>query len=114
MKRDTDLLRNILLAIEASPEAELLSQPTFPAFRPEIVREHLGLLYDQGYIDASVSEGDDTRDFGWIRLTWTGYDFLGLAHDDSTWDKTKAFFGRAFDTVGIPVIVAYLTKLVIG
>lgn len=114
MKRDMDLLRDILLAIEASPTPELLSVPVFPAFRREIVIEHMRLLHQMGYISAQVSEGDDTIDFGWIRLESPGYDFLDLARDNGTWNKAKAYLGRAFETAGIPAIIGVLVKLAGG
>lgn len=49
MKRDPDLLRDIL-AIEASPSAELLRLAEFEGHAPSTARFHVRLLFEAGLV----------------------------------------------------------------
>jgi hypothetical protein len=98
MKRDMDLVRQLLLDIEAAEEdapsmADLIGSPLDEV---EIdVREkyayHLKMLVEQAGlvtgIDASSMSGGDWLN---LQLTWQGHDFLANTKDSHVWKKTKA------------------------
>ena len=96
MKRDPDLLRLILLAIEAEPAYHRdghfrLSVPGYPE---EEVQYHLALLGETGLVKV--------KDLGFneyfvTRLTWEGHEFLDAIRKDSIWNKAK---GKALETTG--------------
>ena len=88
MKRDMELVRRILLEVEARPE--------FPGGRlrldgydGKVISNHVELLYEKGYIDAHKTNDED----GWAwmpkRLKWEGHDLLDAFRDESIWKKTK-------------------------
>ena len=52
MRRDPDLLRDILLTIEAAPGAELLRLPRFEDHAPNVIRAHVRLLIEAGLVHA--------------------------------------------------------------
>lgn len=101
MKRDMDLVRNILIRAELSdgplglddfmPAARVAVPDKEPEALASMVWYHLGLLDAKGMIDCHLMESDD----GAIRravvygLTWDGQDFLDALRDDSVWEKTK-------------------------
>lgn len=90
MKRDMDLMRKILLAIEAKDDL----QPEEIFFDDEddvVVARHVDLLVNEGFI-----EGTSSRRWGepynyWLvkDLTWDGHDFLDEIRDYLTWERTK-------------------------
>jgi hypothetical protein len=92
MKRDPNLVRNILLVIEASPPG----QPIF-GFRIEgrddaEILEHVQLLLDADFIDGQITEGNRGEPVGCVvmRMTWTGQEFLAKAKNDTVWKKVLA------------------------
>lgn len=92
MKRDMDLVRDLLLKIEAKKDAEL--KDLLPANCTEEdsdnVIYHLGLLRGAGFIRASVYEMMTSAHWNNIELTWQGHDFLDSTRDGVVWKKTKA------------------------
>ena len=99
-----ELVRKILLAIEASPEPELPSQPVIKGWSDKQVNYHLQLLQEAGYIDAITSRGDNMIDFDLIRLLWPGYDFLDAARDETVWNKAKETVGSKIASVSLDVL----------
>ncbi len=93
MKRNLDLIRNILLRIETNEKNATLSSSDFADLEPDqnIVDYHLYLLADAGYIDA-----DEVNTIGhyypqylvkW--LTNDGCDYVDSIRSASIWEKTK-------------------------
>lgn len=90
MKRDMDLVRSLLLAIETDGKPTLSKVPTFEGFDHKTVAEHVRLLIEAGWltaIDASSFGGTNYFDLG---LTWDGHDFLDKVRDSEIWGQTKA------------------------
>ncbi len=84
MRRDEDLIRELLLEYEQE-EDWLLMTPgeTSGASREERQKlGHLKLMMDQGLI-AEVGRGT-------FRITASGYDFLEAIRSEGIWEKTKA------------------------
>ena len=93
MKRDMDLLRKILLAIEEQykPGDGSIRDLTLDGYDQNTIAEHCSLLYQQGLITRyDPSWCDDKIAIFFVgNLTSTGYDFLELIKNDEIWDKTK-------------------------
>jgi hypothetical protein len=88
MKRDMDLIRKILLAIEAHPFYGKWNVPLdFGDFPEELVDYHLKLLSEANLIEAKVRIGSKR----WVinGLTWAGHEFLDASRDDSRWESVK-------------------------
>jgi len=92
LKRDMDLVRDLLLQIEEFDQG-LGGDVEIEAagHEPQVVAEHLRLL-----IEARLIEGDTVPDDQYafdhivpIRLTWSGHDFLESVRDPEIWKKTK-------------------------
>ena len=95
MKRDMDLIRQILLDVEAgkwSYEVARIDEngsiDEDPALNLQLttVLYHLQIMHDAGFI--KFLEMSDTH----LRLngmTWAGHDFLDTIRDDENWRKTK-------------------------
>ncbi len=89
MKRDMDLIRDILLKIEDEGPNPSGIKMKIEGYPDDDIQNHLGLLVGKGLVKAiDVSSHDG---IGWIptELTWEGYDFIEKAKDKGIWEKAK-------------------------
>lgn len=93
MKRDLDLIREILLSIESyEPERigfiQIISPKGFSGTEPQNAY-HIRMLIDAGIVDAN---GRPTMSLQYAinGLTMEGHDFLDAIRDASIWDATKS------------------------
>ena len=97
MKRDLDLIRLILLAIEADALYRTGRHGHFrlsiPGYHDDNVQYHLALLHEAGFLVAQVMN----YDYFVTRLTWDGHEFLDTIRNDSIWNRAK---GKALETTG--------------
>lgn len=92
MKRDWDVIRDILLKVEElEPDKKLTTQD----FDEQIINKinyHIDLLDKEGLIKAIIAR-DETESivkFALLNLTWDGHEFLDSIRDDDIWNKTKS------------------------
>jgi hypothetical protein len=96
MKRDMDLIRELLLKLEdlSKPPSQTVllfagdPRLTAEGFTHEQIDYHLSLLREVRFIECPGSQpaggGVNFR-----RLTWDGHDFLDSVRDPKIWEKTK-------------------------
>lgn len=91
MKRDLDLLREILLHVEA--------QGDVPVFSAEIALEgydhaqiayHAWLALDAGFVDGSDASDTGGRDVLIQALTFAGHDYLDAVRAPKVWEGVKS------------------------
>jgi Hypothetical protein (DUF2513) len=96
MKRDMDLIRELLLKLEALPlqrGASAHITPNWegiavPGYDVDHIDYHLTQIRNAGLIDEGgirPAEG-----IGFRSLTWEGHDFLDSVRDPKIWAKTKS------------------------
>ena len=100
MKRDMDLIRDLLLKIEdgqrsfdlLTPEvAEILGEngdDRLPRQQAELLEYHLTLLDSAGLITIQAKLSGAVWQIG--QITWAGHDFLDTIRDPAIWRATKA------------------------
>ena len=113
MKRDLDLCRAILLAIEQHASS---NAPTVEihGYSREQIEYHEQLLADAGLVIYSTSTSPVPVVIcfqGLIRMTWSGHDFLDAARHPARWQKAKALAESA-GGVTFDVLKAILARLV--
>ena len=114
MKRNPDLIRDLMLALEAAEGAELLRLPMLAQYRAHQVEHHFRLLVEADLATAGYTSSDGRR---WIavRLTWPGHDYLDKIRDPQIWHHTKAAMSKAgtwsLETMGAIAKAAILAKL---
>lgn len=90
MKRDMDLVREILLFVEKHcgeyshrVDSEAMGKHDE---MDDVIRVHISILKEHGFLNGSLSRA------GWTvnRLTWEGYELLDNIRDISRWSKIKA------------------------
>lgn len=91
MKRDMELVRKLLLAVEAhdSPDKTFDIENTFPDYPLEVVMYHVKILDEAGLVDAT--DASDSRKIYYMPngLTWNGHEFLDAIRNDTVWNKVK-------------------------
>ena len=103
MRRDLELIRHLLLAIEAAPTAELLRPPVVLGYSRVIIDHHIRLLIEA---KLAVAAAETRNPRGWlaVRLTWAGYEYLDAIRDPLVWRYTRRAAGKignwSFETIG--------------
>ncbi len=110
MKRDMDLLREILLQVETrepkqSPEVKIEGRD-----RQEIVG-HVRILQEARFVEATITGGPTAMVH---RLTWAGHDFLDSIRDESVWSAVKKKLAAVGGSTSIDVLKALVTQVVKG
>lgn len=114
MKRDMDLVRKILFALEeqsyvvAAPEVLEID-----GYDSEAIEYHLDILADSPYVMGREFRGT-IHDY---RLTWEGHEFLDSISDDNRWQEIKRTSskvgGLTFEMIA-KIATELLTKAVSG
>lgn len=93
MKRDMELIRKILFAIEEQykPGDGYIFGLKIEGYDMPMIAEHCDLLYQQGLVKIYKPQFGDNRIFAFSvgNLTDRGYDYLELVRNDGIWEKTK-------------------------
>jgi hypothetical protein len=89
MRRDSDLIRAILLAIETDDRCEVLRLPDLDGFSDEAVHFHARLLVEKGFLKTYFPDRTGRQPWVCIHLTWEGYDFLDAIRDPEIWRLVK-------------------------
>lgn len=102
MKRDMDLVREILLEIEKQYASNALYNLKIEGYDIVAIAYHCKILHEAGLIsDYKAQYGDNTiYSFCVGSLTWDGNDYLDKVRDNSIWRKTKNIIAQK----GLPLI----------
>lgn len=97
MRRDMDLIRQLLLKLEAYEKApgsrSGLSchgeQLAVEGFDGEAIGHHLEMMIDAGLIVVMEGEMLNGHEIYFERLSWEGHEFLAAVRDKEIWAQTK-------------------------
>ena len=91
MKRDMDLVREILLEIEKSYVSTAIRDLHIDGYDMETIAYHCKILHEVGFISDYKAQYADNKlyRFGVGSLTWEGNDYLNKVRDNTVWQKTK-------------------------
>jgi hypothetical protein len=112
MKRDLDLMREILFTIEASDGPVYLPLMAEPPRPPGDVALQVQLLHDAGYIQAVISAIRESPDIACaiIRMTNSGYDYLDTVRDPKVWNQTKNVLEKIGGSAALEVVKEIAAK----
>ena len=109
MKRDMDLVRKILFAVEDSEDGNV-DLDNIEYDRSQIY-QHIELMKEHCLIDAEVYYGSRRRILACrISLTWEGHDFLDMARRDDIWERAKKMCLKVSGGLAIDVLKDCLTR----
>lgn len=121
MKRDLDLLRKILLAIENANEFYYYNG--IPLLASDIgcpnlnlVSFHVSLLVDNNYIEVLnvTCCGIAYDDYTIKRLTADGCDYLDNIRNDTIWNKTKEAISNVGGTCALDIVKSIAGKIILS
>jgi hypothetical protein len=118
MQRDMELVRKILLAMEAEPSGTGPMYPKIEGYDPDTVAYHIYIMGTGRLIECdpgvAAREGE-VRKASARNIMWDGYEFLNAARDQDTWEQAKETVkgaGRDLSTVTIGVLQGILTAII--
>jgi len=97
VKRDLELLRMVMLAVEKSTDPYEMIDPKFEGHSETEISYHISLLDDAGLL-----HGQDRSAIGVFRwsagaLTWAGHEFVESVRDDSVWKEALTITAKSGD-----------------
>jgi len=114
VKRDLDLIRKLVLAVEASPTGYVRENIQIDGYTPEQIGYHSYLL-----VDAGLAEGVDATHTSctspmWriLHLTSSGHDFADAARDEGTWRKARGLVKDKAGGVTLDVMKQVLASVI--
>lgn len=113
MKRDWELIRNILFKVEEMESTNaVLEDNVFEGVSPELVSYHIQLLIEAGLLVGQCHQGLGGPLQCYIhRLTWNGHEFLDASRDNSRWKKAKEILLSKGGALTFDVLKALLISL---
>ncbi len=122
MKRDSELTRQLMLALEASEGPFSAANPVEGFTQPQVAY-HLALIVSSGLAVGNVQYSLGSRDSTIpavaiaFRLTPEGHDFVDTIRDETIWNRTKQKVATVGGSVSMGVlkeIAAALAKTALG
>lgn len=112
MKRDMDLIRKILLAIEAHSEPYRWDVPlTIQGYEEKDICYQVKLLLEAGLIEARIITASGGKFSCAVNiLTWEGHEFMDASRDDSRWEKVKQLVAEKTGSLSFEVLKAGLVQ----
>ena len=92
MKRDLNLVREILLWATAQEAAGLDGNPSLPGYTEDEIAHHVHLMWQARLVDAlDITTNNSAGPSALLTsVTWAGHDFIDAARDNTIWNKTKS------------------------
>jgi hypothetical protein len=103
MKRDLDLIRDILVQAEESDSKHLKPVEIEGRDRREIFG-HVQILQDEGLVKASFMGGPTSEIH---HLTWQGHDYLEAVRDPGVWGKVAKRVKEEGGTITFEILKAW-------
>jgi hypothetical protein len=89
MKRDFDLIRQILFALEDEEEYEPFRKFSLEGVPEPKLQYHLKIMGEARLIDVEDLGTSDGPDWHVKSLTWNGQDFLEKSRNETCWKQAK-------------------------
>jgi hypothetical protein len=104
VKRDMNVIRDILVAIEEDRTVGGPNRIELPGVSREVMAYHIGLLAAAGYVDAGGATTGAGPSYMVRGLTMSGHDLAAALQDQEVWRETKAKLGDRFGRVTLEVV----------
>ncbi len=110
MKRDMQIIREIMLAVEANGPTQGAMKLALPGRNQELVSYQIKLLKQAGLLEAT--DLSSSHGFEWAprSLTWAGHEFLDAARNDAVWNKTMTILKDQAASAPFEIVKAVLIQ----
>jgi hypothetical protein len=89
VKRDWDLIREILFELERAEPTLGWVELDFEGHTPLAIAEHIRLVGEAGLVEVQPASSMGSYEWHAKRLTWEGHEFLNDARSDTVWKRAK-------------------------
>ena len=114
MRKDYDLVRDILLKIEASSVTDRMDDHYFvdESTDRDAIAFHLDLLIDAGCIIAKSFARKNAHSSHIVeRMHDKGHEYLNTVRDNTVWKETKKSIGSVLSSMSIDIIKGVATDI---
>ena len=112
MKRDMELIRELMLSIDSRDDSEYHAEELEITGGQDIatIKYHLQLLVDAGFIKANVQYNGGGTIILIDRMLWEGHEFLDNARNESVWKETMKTVKEKGGSVAVGILTQLLTS----
>jgi hypothetical protein len=112
MKRDMDLVREIMLKVEALPPGPPVLY-RMGEVEDLVLLNHLEMLIDAGLVRGKISRSQGSRGdvIGISTLTWQGHEWIDAVRDPRVWDEAKRTLLESGGSLSFELIGAVATRI---
>jgi hypothetical protein len=112
MKRDMDLVREIMLKIEALPAGPPVLYRVGEV-EDLVLLTHLEMLIDAGLVRGKISRSQGSRGdvIGISTLTWEGHEWIDLMRDPRVWEEAKTTLQENGGALSFELTKAVATRI---
>lgn len=110
MKRNWELIRQILFEVESLPAGESAQILQIEEIDQATITEHIRLLVDKGLLIGKLFDTYSGSSYSITGVSWEGYDFLENARNDTIWKKVMAESKSKGTSMTMVVLNGLLTK----
>lgn len=111
MKRDMELIRQLLLNLESEEEPLCHRRTVLSGYDKRTVDYHFALLIEAGLVEGKVMTADDgIVAVSVSRLTWNGHEFLDTARNETGWRHATQAIGRTVGSVSLSLLQSLLNQ----
>ena len=114
MKRDLDLIREILFKISNEPADNVRFRPVeIEGYDEETIGYHVWLLGDGGYLDITTNSTTDGS-FAYVQVNeikWKGQEFIDAAKNQNIWNKFKNKLAEKGGSIPFSIATEILTSI---
>jgi hypothetical protein len=116
MKRDMDLIRKIVLAIEDGEHAQADHPLKIDGASESAIGYHAYLLVDAGLAEGidATTRGSDGPEYILTHLTWAGHEFADACRNETVWNQAKAKVKQSVGSVTFDVFKELLVSFLKG
>jgi len=110
MKRDMNLVREILIWMDNQEHGRVTHNPIIEGHSEEEIGYHVYIMKEAGLVKAfdRTSHGDKSPNAGLLGLTWNGHEFLSAAQDESIWAKAKNTLFKTTASITFDLLLEWL------
>ena len=116
MKRNMELIREILLHVEEIPTPDNFDLIEIPSHKQEEISYHVKLLGDAGFLDVYDLRTLGPNGFKYAprALTNAGHDLLDSMRDRSIWEKAKDELKTVGGSASLEVVQSLLSRIIVS
>ncbi len=116
MKRDMELVRKMILAVEDSPTGYAPDDLRIDGYTDDQLAYHAYLAIEGGLAKGAITThmGSSSPSGQIVSLTWEGHDFAATAREDSRWRRAMRIIQEKGAGATIDIVKDVLLRLTRG